>query len=385
MSDDVASEVSSPAPLTAAVVHELIEELAGLDRTFLTGDRAQTDLPTVLDGYRWMFSILSVGLDVFLWGDVTAPRFTDIVGANRKWGGDNADAFYQYAPIDPNRTYRVRATRADAVYFSLTVYGGPDDGRYSERIVATVNDHDVRAVDPAGTADEFEIWLSAQEPEWAGLSGREREDSLSGSVPRVWLQLEPDAVAAITRDYLAEPDTGRRMEWRIQHVGDPGDWHPTDESEARRYRAALTWLREQAQMVPVVLGDPNTVQDPYPVPQQTFGWAAGDAAYAMGSYELAEDQALVVRGTSPECAFWNLCLWNPFLHTFDYAHDRVTINGFQVTYEPDGSWEIVISERDPGHPNWVRTQGHRHGLIWFRWFHPSATPDPVTTEVITVS
>jgi hypothetical protein len=364
----------SPAPLTAAVVHEIIDELAGLDRLFLTGEKAQSDLPTVLDGYRWMFSILQVGLDVFLWGDVTAPRFTDIVGFNRKWGGDNADAFYQYAPVDPSRTYRVRARRADAVYFSLTVYGGPDDGRYSERIVATVNDHDVRAADPAGTAEEFEIWLSAGDPGPAEGS----------SSPRVWLRLEPDAVAAITRDYLEEPTTGRRMEWHIELVGDPGDWRPTDESEARRYRAALTWLREQAQMVPVVLADPNTVADPYPVPQQTFGWAAGDAAYAMGSYQLAEDQGLVVRGTSPECAFWNLCLWNPFLHTFDYAHDQVTINGFQVAYEPDGSWEIVIAERDPGRPNWVRTQGHRHGLIWFRWFHPSATPDPVSTEVITV-
>ena len=27
----------------------------------------------------------------------------------------------------------------DADYLSLTVYGGPDDGRYSERIVGTVN------------------------------------------------------------------------------------------------------------------------------------------------------------------------------------------------------------------------------------------------------
>lgn len=372
MADPETDPAPTPAPLTAAVVHELIEELAGLDRSFLVGDKAQSDLPTVLDGYRWMFSILSVGLDVFLWGDVTAPRFTDIVGANRKWGGDNADAFYQYAPIDPARTYRVRARRADAVYFSITVYGGPDDGRYSERIVATVNDHDVRAADPSGTADEFEIWLSADEPPAADPP----------ALPRVWLRLEPDAVAAITRDYLSEPTDGRRMEWRIELVGDPGEWRPTDESEARRYRAALTWLREQAQLVPVVLADPNTVADPYPVPQQTFGWAAGDASYAMGSYDLTEDQALVVRGTSPECAFWNLCLWNPFLHTFDYAHDQVTINGFQIEYESDGSWEIVISERDPGRPNWVRTQGHRHGLIWLRWFHPSATPDPLATELI---
>ena len=98
---------ANPAPLTGAVVHELIDELAGLDQRFLTGDKAQRDLPTVLEGYRWMFSILSVGLETFLWADVTAPRFTDIVGFNRKWGGDNSDAFYQYAPIDPARTYRV--------------------------------------------------------------------------------------------------------------------------------------------------------------------------------------------------------------------------------------------------------------------------------------
>ena len=366
---DAADGHPHPAPLTAAVVHELIEELAGLDQRFLTGERAQRDLPTVLEGYRWMFSILSVGLETFLWSDVTAPRFTDIVGFNRKWGGDNSDAFYQYAPIDPARTYRVTGSRADAVYFSLTVYGGPDDGRYSERIVGTVNDHDVDT-DADGT---FQIWVSPDDP------GTDPDGT-----PRTWLRLEPDAVAAITRDYLAEPATGRRMQWRIELVGDPGDWAPTDESEARRFRAALTWLREQAAMVPVVLADPNTVAEPYPVPEQTFGWAVGDAAYAMGSYELAEDQALVVTGRSPDCAFWNLCLWNPFLHTYNYDHDPVTINGMQVAHEEDGSWRIVVSERDPGVPNWVRTQGHRHGLIWFRWFHPASTPDRPTTEVVTV-
>jgi hypothetical protein len=34
----------------------------------------------------------------------------------------------------------------------------------------------------------------------------------------------------------------------------------------------------------------------------------------MGSYELVDGQALVIEGGSPACAFWNLCLWNPFLH-----------------------------------------------------------------------
>ena len=94
------------------------------------------------------------------------------------------------------------------------------------------------------------------------------------------------------------------------------------------------------------------------MPTETYGWAAGDAAYAMGSFELADDEALVMQGRSPESAFWNLCLWNPFLHTYNYEYERVTINGGQVEYEDDGSWTVVIAHRDPGRPNWVSTQGH---------------------------
>jgi hypothetical protein len=76
-----------------------------------------------------------------------------------------------------------------------------------------------------------------------------------------------------------------------------------------------TWVREQASMVPLPPAAPNVIDPPYPVPTTTFGWAAGDAAYAMGAFELADDEALVIRGRSPECVFWNLCLWNPLLHT----------------------------------------------------------------------
>jgi hypothetical protein len=201
--------------------------------------------------------------------------------------------------------------------------------------------------------------------------------------PGAWLELEDDAVAAITRDYLIEPSTGRRLEWAIECVdGDDDTAAPDDDELARRFRAVTTWIDEQAAIVPVKLATTNEIEPPYPVPQATFGWAAGDAAYAMGSFDLGPDEALVIRGRSPVCAFWNLCLWNPLLHTYNYDYDRVTINGGQVTYEPDGSWAIVVAGRDPGRPNWVSTQAHKTGLIWLRWFHPTATPDRPTTEVI---
>ena len=189
---------SPVAPKTAAAVAELIEELGRLDRGFLEGDRAQHDLPTALEGYRWMFSILSVGLETFLWADTTAPRFVDIVGSYRKWGGDNSDAFYQYAPIDPAGTYRVSGTVADAVYFSLTVYGGPDDGRYSERIVGIAS-----ATGPSRwqrtVRSRSGCLLTIRPPTIRRRPTRDRRRTPT------WIRLEPDAVCAITRDYLTEP------------------------------------------------------------------------------------------------------------------------------------------------------------------------------------
>jgi hypothetical protein len=348
---------------TGVVFAELLDELRGLESHLLDHANAFDDEQSRCESYKWIFSILEVALDCFVWADPTRPRFVDIVGPNRKWGGDNADAFYQHVAIDPDRHYRVWGRRGDAVYLSLTVYGGPDDGRYSERIVGTVNDRDLEF----GPDGEFELWIG---PDAANGPG---------------IVLADDAVVGITRDYLADPATGRRTEWHIECI-DPPDvpWRERDADLARRFRAARTWLRDQAAIVPLGLGEPNHVEDPYPVPQQTFGWAAGDAAYAMGSFELADDEALVLRGRSPACAFWNVCLWNGLLHTYNYDHDRVTINGYQVVPEADGSWVVVVSATDPGHPNWVSTQGHDRGRIWFRWFLPERTPDPITTEVVRV-
>lgn len=349
---------------TTAVVHELLDTLKGLDARFLDGPNAPTDVQSVLEGYKWIFSILAVALDTQVWADPANPRFVDIVGPYRKWGGDNADAFYRFAPVDPGVAYRVRGVKGDAAYLSLTVYGGPRDGHYSERIVGTVNDRDHLDVGPDG---RFELVMARERP--AGWTGP-------------FLRLEDDAVAAITRDYLDDPVHGRRCEWHIESLDRPRVSRERDDDLARRFRAALTWVRDQAEMVPLGLGEANHVDEPYPVQQVTFGWAAGDAAYAMGSFDLEPDEALVITGRSPECAFWNCCLWNQFMHTYNYDYERVTINGSQVDYEDDGSWTLLVAHQDPGHPNWLSTAGHPRGRIWFRWFHPAATPPRPETRVV---
>jgi hypothetical protein len=347
---------------TEEVFAELLAELSEQHRRLVAQLSGPGDEQSLLEAHKWLLSILQVATDTQVWADTARPRFVEIVGPYKKWGGDNADAFYYFAPVDPARTYEVRVRRGDAVYLSLTVYGGPADGHYSERIVGSLNDRQA----PPDADGLITMVVSPDDP--------------GDGTP--WIKLDPDAVAIITRDYLEDPSHGTRAQWDIAATDAPISPRQNDEDLARRFRAALTWLREQAAMVPIPLGEPNNIDPPYPVPTTTFGWAAGDAAYAMGSYLLEDGQALVVRGRSPECAFWNVCLWNPFLHTYNYDHERVTINGAQVHYEEDGSWTIVIAPTDPGHPNWISTAGHMNGRIWIRWFLPDSTPDRPAVELV---
>ena len=344
---------------------DLLDELRQVEKKILGADPPLQEAD-ILDGYRLTLSLLHVAVNAYVWGDKDNPRFVDVIGPYLKWGGDNSDAFYQLAPVDPRRTYRVSGNRGDSVYLSLTVYGGPDDGRYSNRIVATVNQTAMNF----DTEGNFSLVLSPD----AGAD----------------ITLDPDAVVALTRDYLNNPDTDRRATWYIEAVDPPARRHDDRADLARRLRAAKTWIAEQVSFLPTRLSPPNEIHEPFPVPQHAYGWSAADAAYAMGAYDLAPDEALVIDGTSPECVFWNLCLWNPFLHTYDYTYggksgERVTLNGAHVTYNADGSWRIVVSDSDPGHSNWVSTAGRRSGLIWLRWFLPEETPHQPRCQVIKVS
>lgn len=339
---------------------DLLDELKALEQKLLA---EQLDTPDLLDGYRLAFSLLRVAVDAYVWGDRDKPILVDVISPYLKWGGDNSDAFYQLAPVDPGRSYRVTGNRGDAVYLSMTIYGGPGEGQYSNRIVGTMNDRNLTFDDDGN----FEFLLGPDVPEGAGL------------------QFGPDAEFALTRDYLNNPATDRRPHWHIETIDPPARRADSAADLTRRLRAAKTWLREQVSFLPTKIEPPNQILAPFPVPEHAYGWSAADAAYAMGSYQLESDQALVIEGSSPPCAFWNLCLWNPFLHTYDYTYERVTLNGAHVSYEPDGSWRIVVSERDPGHPNWVSTAGRRKGLVWLRWFLPEQTPDQPTCRVVPVA
>jgi hypothetical protein len=349
--------------LARTAYRELLDLMRDADATFVEGDRAVTDEVTAAEGYRFLTDALHAALEIYLRSDARRPAFVPIVGPTFKWGGDNSDAFYNFAPVIPELEYRVRGKRGDACYLSICVYGGPDDGRWSTRIVSNLNDR-VIEFEPDGS---FEITVSRARPAGA----------------RNWLALADDANAMVTRDYHVDPVHGAPTVYAIEVV--PPEAPPpalTDAEVAARLRSVTNFLRELLAITPLPdPAAPNTIADVWAVPDAPYGWAAKDAHYAMGSFDLDDDERLVITGRSPECAYWGCMLWNPFMQTFDYRYERIGINGEQAVYEPDGSWTLVIAARDPGRPNWISTAGHRKGVIFFRWFLAQESP---TTPVAAV-
>ncbi len=202
-----------------------------------------------------------------------------------------------------------------------------------------------------------------------------------------WLALSDDSVALVTRDYHMDPVHGAPTTYEIDAIPAAAPPAPlTDAALATRLRAVANFLRELLAITPLPTPPaPNNIADVWAVPDVTYGWAAKDAHYAMGSFDLGPDEALVIEGRSPACVYWGCMLWNPFMQTFDYRYERIGINSEQATYEPDGSWKLVVADRDPGAPNWLSTAGHPRGNLFFRYFLAEDMPATPTAHVITLT
>ena len=111
--------------------------------------------------------------------------------------------------------------------------------------------------------------------------------------------------------------------------------------------------------------------------------AGGDPniAYYHSHWALAEDEALLVDVTPPECEYWNFQLNNYWMESLDYRHFRVHTNKHLAHYDVDGSVRLIVAHQDPGLPNWLETAGHASGTMCFRWVRAKEHPEPRTRLV----
>ncbi len=302
--------------------------------------------------------------------------------------GDNPDAIYHFARIRGDRAYRVFGQINEQCYTSFTIHGIAADAGMAGPLLGDVNDRNFAVADD-GT---YELILSASEP--ASVPATEP----AGGQSRNWLRLDPLAHSVVVRSYYhleksAQNDPTINVVIGIEPLDDPAPPPPlTDATYADRLREGVAFLRQATigqnifgspSPVPFVSNVPNTLPMPFsfrdsglPVP------GAADIVYSMGRWNLHADEALVMTGFLPECAFVNVMLWNKHMQTLEYRNRQSSLNQKQITLEPDGSYRLVVAHADPGVPNWLDTEGHEQGSIFWRFLLPETDPTAIDCTVV---
>ncbi|HET6952513.1 MAG TPA: hypothetical protein VFI47_19185 [Acidimicrobiales bacterium] len=362
-----------------AAYADLLATLGEVGDRYAGAEWGLTDAGDVAEGLRVVLHHLGTGIETQLEDDAARPAFRAIVTPWRKALGDNADARYHDAKVDPAGTYRVRGRTGGAVYVSFTVEAGAEDGAFPSGTVGVLNDTGF-GVD----ADDgrFEITVG----------GPARDHA--------WLPLAPDASRLTVRHYWegagspwAPPvaDLGLTIDLVDGDVP-PGPPAPTDASVAASLRRMATYVRTrtldaiarpgEGEAPAFVSREPHVF--PPPVPPGAHALAAADAAYSMAPYLLGPDDALVMRAAWPDCRCANVSLWNRQLQTFDYLRHPVSLNRAQAPAGPDGTVTMVIAHRDPGVPHWLSTEGRPFGLVFWRFMLPEGPIATPTAEVVPV-
>jgi hypothetical protein len=319
-----------------------------------------SDTLTAAEGLRHLSRLTRLGLmNSVEFSDPDFPVIARYVDEVTKFGCDNPDTLYQRAVLNGARDYRIVGRRGTVDRLSFITAKPGAEGR----------SHQVGHIDTTtlevGPDGLFEITLS-----------RER-------TPGNWLAMDPDVRSVSVRQTFLDPARERPAELRIEPLEAHGAPTPlTLDAIKAKLQAASGFTLYCATLftnwTEGYLAHPNQLP---PADQEACLRAGGDPNiyFYRSFWRLAEDEALIVHiPRIPDCDAWNLQVDNYWQESMDYRHHRSHLNKHTAAPDPDGGVTAVIAHRDPGHPNWLDTAGHRLGHFAMRWIRASEPVDPTT-------
>ena len=112
------------------------------------------------------------------------------------------------------------------------------------------------------------------------------------------------------------------------------------------------------------------------------GRPATKQAYYDGIHEIDDDEALILETRCPtECRYWQALVADDRFSTVDWVNRQSSLNDAQAHIDGDGRFRAVISQRDPGVPNWLDKADFPWGVIQMRFNRANDYPDPTIKKV----
>lgn len=359
---------------------DFLELIGDVDRDFLSAERRVTSASDVAEGEHMLLHLVKAAIDVWVDNDASRPRFAPLASAVLKWGGEGADNPAHCAPLDPTRRYVIRGRMTNEVYISFTVYTGKAEGDWNDGVVSAMN-HTELEIAPDGS---FEIPI-ATEPTPGALHMTKGKPNCVISrhywEGRTCGMADPKNVAVLDIECLDEPGYPRPL----------GPERLADKLDAARNFIRGQTLDRPVQPDPARQPEwfslvPNTLPKPMKwVPSEGGGAGAVDNAYCAGLVVLAPDEALVVEGRWPECVYANVMFWNRFQQAPDYRYRSCSLNRNQMKSDAAGRFRFVVAHEDPGVPNWIDTEGHAAGTLYWRFLLPEGDIEQPRCEVLSLA
>ena len=342
--------VSSNQNYSTLASHQALldfEEVLATARRMVLND-ARTEQEAA-EGMRWLLRVIAMSVEVAADANPRMPHFQRMDTLVRKVGGDNPDAEYEFVAIDGQYDYKITGNVGTVRYLGLTFNAG--QGNTPRRQFAYLSDKTLN-LDEAGN---FTLILSQEAPD----------------IPGQWVQTPADASGILVRQYIAQREHEELPSFHIEVLGDVLPFRPVTDQEVAdaiigtSYAFfSLTTLHHR--VLPELMEKTNFF---IKATSENLGGAisGNDNLYMIGSYQLADDEALLMRVQPPDTRYWNIALESRWHEIADYLHRPTSLTLDEVQYSEDGSVEFVVAHQDPGHPNWLDTSGHNFGFITLRW------------------
>lgn len=367
------------------------------------------------EGYRYLMGFVHAGVERAFHNDPQRPQFRNTLSVITRGTIDNADAIYFYAPIDGRESYRIHGEMGAFGHWSgeSTTTGGRKAPHYLI--------FETSAGELAGDSGDLSELRPGMKTQTGRLDSSEIAVNADGSFE---ILLAPNKPASYTGNFIST----------MKFVNKP---HPVDPSIGpERYASYISgrqlfndWEHEEAIHFEITqLGAEASHPPPYSaqlaaqdirrfgeivrnqmhfwnafwtIPMGSYGERPGTIPgvafkrnefnrinvasgatgggmstnlYAGGIFELETGEVLIIENRIQlQPNYMGIQLSNLWGESIEYANRIGSLNGHQMTVDPDGIIRVIIAHRDPGVPNWLDTSGHHEGFIAPRWAY-SETP-----------
>jgi len=303
------------------------------------------------EGIRYLSRLTRAALEAYVeYGDPAFPVLRRMVHETVKLGADNPDNFYLNAQISGNYEYKITGKRNTIDYIGFFTQNGNYGTTGGLAPCGVLEGKDLK-VNKDGT---FEIFLSY------ALRGRN------------WLKIEKETTLLMIRQTYYDRKNEIPAIIEIENLNGrsaPDPITPTQLDEGLQ-TAALFVAGAPMLFSRWAFGFQKHTNQLPQFDQATSIATGGDEniIYHHSHWKLAEDEVLVIEVKPPACDTWNFQLNNYWMESLDYRYYNICINKNSAYYEKDNSVKIIVSHKDPGHPNWINTCFHHEGTMCLRWY-----------------